>query len=217
MFCVAIFCSSAEAEVMSVPPASDLKNSDSPEANVYFLGEITPQKIVELGSTLDGINIRYGDIKGINLYISSSGGNMDAGRMGYWMVKSSRIPVRTINLSYVGSAATLLFCAGKDRDVMAGSQFLMHSASMWVDQGYLKPDELERTRRDLDANNQIFRDVYKECTSLADNEMEPLFKGDYFSRPFGGPEALKIGMATGTANAIRPVVGAGYVFSKQKD
>ncbi|WP_247880328.1 ATP-dependent Clp protease proteolytic subunit [Brucella pituitosa] len=207
----------SQAEVTSISPPDNASIKEDSEVNVYFMGEVTPQKIVELGTTLDGINVQYGSIKGINLYINSGGGNMDAGHVGYWMIRSSRIPVRTVNLSYVGSAATLLFCAGKQRDAMSGSQFLIHPAATQFDKGYYKPDEVERKQRSVNESNQIFRDVYKDCTTLPDSEITSIFKSEYFSRSLTAKEALDIGMATELTNAIRPPVGAGYVFSKDTE
>ncbi|MFC7064332.1 ATP-dependent Clp protease proteolytic subunit [Brucella rhizosphaerae] len=212
-----IFSTFSQAELMSVTPPDNASIKENSEVNVYFVGEITPQKIIELGTTLDGINVQYASIKGINLYINSGGGDMDAGHVGYWMIRSSRIPVRTINLSYVGSAATLLFCAGKQRDAMSGSQFLIHPAATKFDKGYYKPDELERKQRSVNESNQIFRDVYKDCTTLSDSEVTSIFKSEYFSRSMTAKEALDIGMATELTNAIRPPAGSGYVFSKDTD
>lgn len=100
------------AEMSSFVPEDKAKISDR-DASIYFFGEINDKKVIELQSSIDTMIGKYPKLRHINLYISSLGGSMDAGWAGYWAVKNSPIPIRTINLSRIASAATLIYCGGR--------------------------------------------------------------------------------------------------------
>ncbi len=82
-------------------------------------------------SVLDEINQRYVNAKELVISFSSDGGDMDAALSMYYAIKSSQIPVTTVNVSAVMSAATIPFCAAKKEKslIMLFLSFIPHK---WI-------------------------------------------------------------------------------------
>ncbi|MEB6532993.1 ATP-dependent Clp protease proteolytic subunit [Pantoea stewartii] len=81
---------------------------------IAFTGAITQNKIMALSAAIDEIAQNYKAATEIQLYLTSPGGDVDAGKMGYQIVKDSPIPVTTVNMSSVESSATLIYCGAKE-------------------------------------------------------------------------------------------------------
>ncbi|MEJ1268098.1 hypothetical protein WDV93_15630 [Pantoea ananatis] len=56
---------------------------------VFFTGVVTLNKVMSLSSVLDEIGQNYKSATQVLLYISSPGGDIDAGKIGYQIVKNS--------------------------------------------------------------------------------------------------------------------------------
>ena len=162
----------SEASIRYVYPPQSSK-ADVNKINIFFNAPITTKSSEDLRFAIDKVNKDFPKADKISLLINSPGGDMDAGWMGYWAIKSSSLPVSTINMSRVESSATLFFCASSQREVLANSSFLLHPAAM-SNVGYVKPDELARTKQRLDRFNKIFFDVYSSCTNIDKNKISKM-------------------------------------------
>lgn len=80
----------------------------------------------------------------ILLYLTSEGGNVDAGFELIDVIKSSKTPVYTINLGYWYSMGFLIGLAGHKRFATKNAKFLMHDGSNFIyDSGMKAQDRME--------------------------------------------------------------------------
>ncbi len=86
--------------------------------------------------------------KPILLYVTSNGGEVDAGFELIDVIQSSKTPVYTINLGYQYSMGFLIGLAGHQRFAMPNAKFLMHDGSNFVyNSGAKAQDQMEFQRR----------------------------------------------------------------------
>lgn len=86
--------------------------------------------------------------KPIILYITSNGGEVDAGFELIDAIQSSKTPVYTINLGYQYSMGFLIGLAGHKRFAMKNAKFLMHDGSNFVyGTGTKVQDQMEFQKR----------------------------------------------------------------------
>ena len=86
--------------------------------------------------------------KPIYLYISSNGGEVDAGFELIDAITSSKTPVYTINIGHEYSMAFLIGLAGHKRFATSNAKFLMHDGSNFVyGSGTKVQDQMEFQRR----------------------------------------------------------------------
>jgi len=197
------FTSVANA-ALSFSQRTDIKPAKFTHAPIIFNGSIEADNSLELIESLEKLNHNYPALKDITLYINSYGGDMDSGYMLFQAVKSSAIPVVTVNLSMTASAATLMYCAAKQRLVMPAAMFLLHPASVEnINRQYLKPDELARLKEMNDRSNQLFKSVYKKCTNLSDSETDALVYSESSSVLLNARQAVAKKMATGITDVLK--------------
>lgn len=166
--------------------------------NLFFESQVSKESIGELRLALDKININYSQVKIINLFISSVGGEMNAGLTGSLAIKSSSIPVRTINTAFVASAATMLFCASNDRYMMKNSLFLLHPPAFILnEQTTLKPDAINRLRKENQFAQKEFLDTYLSCTKYSKKETKKILSSEYLSKTLTFTEAYNVGLVKG--------------------
>lgn len=85
------------------------------------------KNIIKFNEADKGIDIS--NRKPIMLYISSPGGNVDAGFMIIDAILNSKTPVYTFNLGYAYSMGFLISLAGHTRFATRNAKFLMHDGS----------------------------------------------------------------------------------------
>ncbi|PYE86823.1 ATP-dependent Clp protease proteolytic subunit [Phyllobacterium leguminum] len=213
--CATLLAGSAHSEVRYVLPDGKA-NLSGQDINIHFSGNITNQKIVDLESAIDRFNIRQPEAKIINLYINSYGGDMEAAWTGYAAIKSSKIPIRTINEAVTDSAGTLLYCAATQRYVMNGATFLLHPAAASLGSGNYKPDAISREAEKLKNANNYFLKAYTGCSNLSENDIQQMLKSEYTSKTFGDTEAVKIGLASEVLSVEYPGAASAYIFDADK-
>lgn len=102
--------------------------------------------IMQFNSDDKGIEIAKR--KPIILYITSNGGEVDAGFELIDAIQSSKTPVYTINLGYQYSMGFLIGLAGHKRFAMKNAKFLMHDGSNFVyGTGTKVQDQMEFQKR----------------------------------------------------------------------
>nr|WP_162995033.1 ATP-dependent Clp protease proteolytic subunit [Brucella intermedia] len=201
-FIIFISISATNANSRKLGPEDDNKKDEVSVAKIYFAGSVNEQKVGELIQAIDDANINYKKLKRIYLYIDSYGGNMDSGYAAYWAVKSSRTPVTTVNMGTVMSSASMIFCGADDRQSLKGGRFILHPASVSLGNSSYQPDELERKRQELEGFNAMFRDVYKECTKLSEQEIADLLHAENQRRFMLPDEARQTGLIAKIADKI---------------
>ncbi|MDH2999774.1 hypothetical protein A1D23_06665 [Chelonobacter oris] len=168
---------SAVAELKKTP-VDDIGNLQSESAKIFYTAPIEANLVSDLVFAIDEINSLYPKLKNIYLYINSDGGDMDSGQIAYWAVKSSKIPVTTVNLSMVGSSATIMFCGAQQRLSLPGGKFLLHASSLTGTEGLLRPDDIDNLKKESMLYNQVFFNTYKQCTEYSDQEIGRLLHSE---------------------------------------
>jgi len=188
------------ADAVGVEPKDEKAKPQT--ANIYFSAGVNNKSISELGVALNNMAINHPSVKNINMIINSPGGNVDAGKLGYMLVKSSRIPVRAINVGDTSSAATFLFCGAKERAALPGAYFVLHPAAQTMRNVELKPDVLRRLAKEIDNANAFIHDVYKQCTTMTDDEINQMLKAEYLSKNLSVSEASAIKLVNDSQESI---------------
>lgn len=86
--------------------------------------------------------------KPIILYVSSNGGDVDAGFELIDVIMRSKTPVYTVNLGYQYSMGFLIGLAGHKRFAMPNAKFLMHDGTNFVwDSGAKAQDRMEFNKK----------------------------------------------------------------------
>lgn len=112
--------------------------------------------------------IPVADRKPILLYITSNGGEVDAGFRLIDVIEASRTPVYTVNLSNQYSMGFLIGLAGHKRFATKNAKFLMHDGSNFVyNSGAKAQDQMEfnrkieqRVKNYVLSKSKINEDVY---------------------------------------------------------
>jgi len=171
-------------------------------AKIYFTGEVTEYSANELISTINMINSEHQDLEKIYLYIHSWGGDADAGEATYWMIRSSRIPITTVNLANVGSAASFMFCGGKERLSMDYGTFLLHPPAQPVPRLSWTPDLLRQTEELLRTYANFGTEIYKTCTSIPEEEIKAILYSENQRLVLSTPQAKERGLISGTVSEV---------------
>ena len=100
------------------------------------------------------------DPASINLFVSSSGGNVNAAMAAYHYLRSLPVPLQTYNLATVSSSANLLYCAGDKRYAFPASKFLFHNVHS--DPERMTVEELKVSTKNVLINKQQILGVYRE-------------------------------------------------------
>ena len=97
----------------------------STTAKIFYSADMEVPTVSALINAIDDINNKD-EITKIYLYINSYGGDMDSGLMAAAAIRSSKKPVTTIAMSTIGSSATLMLCAAKDRRALPEGSIYLH-------------------------------------------------------------------------------------------
>lgn len=190
-----------------------IKRESVESVKITFTGMVGVKSVTELLTTLDEINNTYPSLRDIYIYINSPGGNMNSGYVAYEAIKGTAVPVTTINSVYVASAATLLYCAGKERLAMPLANFILHPASTNA-QGSLQPDQLEQLKQSVDDSNRLFRLIYQQCTNFSVKEINNMLYSENNHKELNVAEAINRGMVRKEAKGIVSSPVSYYILSE---
>jgi len=171
-------------------------------AKVIFTGLVTESSVNDLISTIDEINQQYGDLEKIYLYIRSWGGNADAGDAAYWIIRSSRTPITTVNLAYVGSAASVMFCGGRERLSLEYGTFLLHPPALMVQEAPWTVDELRQMDEMINISAKFSTEAYKTCTSMPEEEIRAISYSENQRLVLTAEQAREKGLISGTVDGV---------------
>ena len=108
--------------------------------------------------------------KYLQLIINSGGGDLQAAFAVIDTMKGSAIPVHTVGIGCVASAAVLIFIAGEKgkRTLTPNTSILSHQYSWGT---YGKEHELLATAREYELTTQRMLKHYKKCTGLTEKKI----------------------------------------------
>ena len=101
------------------------------------------------------------------LMICSEGGDLSAAFALIDVMRSSRLPIKTVGLGQIGSAGLLIFLAGTPgRRVLTPNTSILSHQFSWGSDG--KAHELFATIREFELTQKRMFQHYKDCTGLDD-------------------------------------------------
>ena len=130
----------------------------------------------------------------VTVHINSVGGDMYAGIAIYNRLKGLAAHVTTINDGLAASAGSLIFMAGDDRKMHAGSNLMIHGAAGFL-YGYYQVQDLRDAAKQMEAHNKAGVNIYAERTGRDKAEINALVDAETWMT---GEEAVTEGFATET-------------------
>ncbi len=124
----------------------------------------------------------------INLFLTSPGGDMHAAWALIAVIEGSKIPVRTIAMGEVASAALCILMAGHQRVVVPYTSIMTHPFSTGIEGNY---HEIKNIMMEYDRHNKKMIQYYHEKTGLDEDYIKEnlLTVTDYWMEP---EEALNL-------------------------
>lgn len=156
--------------------------------HIYYRCPVTKSSIMLLDKLINKANENFellqsvckiADVtpKPIYLHISSDGGDLAYGFMGYDAVRNSKIPIYTIIEGTACSAATLMAVAGNKRYALANSMVLVHQLTGGA---YGKAEELKDNYQNVELFMKKLKNIYLEQTTIKSKELDKLLVRDIF-------------------------------------
>ena len=109
--------------------------------------------------------VRKKKIKELLLTICSSGGDLGVGIALIDVMRSSKIPIKTVGLGTIASCGLLIFLSGSPgRRVLTPNTSIMSHQFSWGTEG--KVHELFATVKEFELTQQRMVNLYKNCTGL---------------------------------------------------
>ena len=141
----------------------------SEDVNQYSVGDIV-KNILQYNREDYGVPSE--GRKPILLYVSSNGGEVDAGFELIDAIRCSKTPVYTINLGYQYSMGFLIDLAGHRRYAMEHSKFLLHDGSNFIyNSGAKAQDQMEFNRKVEDRVKQYILSRSKLASEEYDSKL----------------------------------------------
>lgn len=141
----------------------------SEDVNQYSVGDIV-KNILQYNREDYGVPSE--GRKPILLYVSSNGGEVDAGFELIDAIRCSKTPVYTINLGYQYSMGFLIGLAGHRRYAMEHSRFLLHDGSNFIyNSGAKAQDQMEFNRKVEDRVKQYILSRSKLASEEYDSKL----------------------------------------------
>lgn len=168
------------------------KEGDVASLNIY--GDITHYAWGEFGET-NAVTLSkqleaMGDVKQINVYINSYGGEVAEGLAIYNALKRHKAKITTYCDGFACSIASVIFMAGDERIMNEASLLMIHNA--WTCASG-NAAELRKQADDLEKITQASVEAYKAHSSLKENEIKELMDAETWITP---EEALSYGFST---------------------
>ena len=171
-----------------VPPLSTTE-----EHNIYlFMTHVNDDSCKDLISFIITKNLITPKPKYLQLIINSGGGDLNAAFAVIDIIRGSPIPIHTIGLGCVASAAFLIFIAGeKGHRTLTPNTSIMSHQYTWGTYG--KEHELFSTVKEYELTTERMIKHYKKCTKLKEKQIR-----QYLLPPhdvwLSGKEAKKLGI-----------------------
>ena len=173
------------------------QNDEKSEADVYIFGDITSWPMIENDVSAYRLTNRLAEIPQnvkITVHINCYGGEVAEGLAIYNTLKTR--DVTTICDGFAASAASVIFCAGKERIMNAASLLFIHNALVYGASG--NAADLEKQAADLRVMTGAIKAAYREAgVTLTDKALDALMCDETWIAP---ADAVDMGFATGIAD-----------------
>jgi ATP-dependent Clp endopeptidase proteolytic subunit ClpP len=159
----------ADVTILSTDVESSLE-----KLGVYLLmSEINSDSVKPVIEWILKNNLMRTPIDKLSLVINSGGGSVGDAFALIDTMKGSAIPVHTIGLGEISSAALMIFMAGhKGKRVMTPNASILSHQYSWGRWG--KEHELINSSRAIDLTSEMILTHYKKCTGLTENKIRTI-------------------------------------------
>ena len=167
--------------------------STTEEHNIYlFITLVNDDTCKDLISFIITKNLITPKPKYLQLIINSGGGDLNTAFAVIDIMRGSPIPIRTVGLGLIASAAFAIFIAGeKGHRTLTPNTSIMSHQYTWGTYG--KEHELFSTVREYELTTERMLAHYKKCTGLNEKQIR-----EYLLPPhdvwLSGKEAKKLGI-----------------------
>ena len=141
------------------------------ECGIYlFMDEITDVTCKDVITFIISKNLVKPYPKYLQLVINSGGGDLNSAFAVIDTMKGSAIPIYTVGLGLVASAAFAIFIAGeKGKRVLTPNTSILSHQYSWGTYG--KEHELLATTKEYELTTQRMINHYKKCTGLTEKKI----------------------------------------------
>ena len=161
--------------------------------NIYlFMSNVNDETCKDLISFIITKNLIKPRPKFLQIIINSGGGDLNAAFAVIDIMRGSPIPIRTVGLGLIASAAFAIFIAGaKGHRTLTPNTSIMSHQYTWG--AYGKEHELFSTVKEYELTTERMLAHYKKCTGLNEKQIR-----EYLLPPndvwLSGKEAKKLGI-----------------------
>ena len=152
--------------------SSDTSSTPSPEdSGVYlFMDAVNETSCKDLIGFIFTKNLGTPRPKNLQVVINSGGGDLNSAFAVIDVIKGSTIPIHTIGLGLVASAAFAIFISGKKgfRTLTPNTSIMSHQYSWGM---YGKEHELFATIKEYELTTQRMIQHYRSCTGLNEKKI----------------------------------------------
>ncbi len=168
------------------------------ERKIFFTEEVNAEssnKLIQYLLCLEAFDSK----KPITVYINSPGGEVVSGLAVYDTIKSISCPVNTVCIGTAASMGSIIFMAGKKREMLPHTKIMIHDPLVVGSSGAKKVFDLEREAGQLMETRKILGGIIAQCCGKSIEEVYEKTKMDYF---MDAEEAVSFGVATGIIKKI---------------
>lgn len=120
---------------------------------ISFMEQINVSTVRTFMEELERCNTENPDCTHLYITIASPGGDVELAIELYNFIRSLNCKVTTINLSYVNSAAIIIYLSGEERLCFPASSFYVHSITKRMNKDYTIPELLSEVK-EMKANTE---------------------------------------------------------------
>lgn len=164
-------------------------------ANVYLNGPICNETIQPVVGFLVNSSLTNSDIVVVNIFIDSTGGDLDSAMKMIDGMKLCNLPIRTIGWGKVASAALMIHMHGDQRIYSENCSILSHNASFNATSYSIRVNDPSQQREFKLITDRIVN-LYKKCSGKDERYIRKHLLKDY-DVCLSAEEAIKHGLADG--------------------
>ena len=162
------------------------------DRKIFFTEEVTPESAKQLIQLLLYLEAESPQ-KEICLYINSPGGEVISGLAVYDTLTGLKCPVRTVCIGTAASMGSIIFLAGRKRQILSHAQVLIHDPLISGLNGVQNALAMDKEAKKLMKTRDTLGKILAERTGRSLEEVFEKTKEDCF---LDAEEALAFGIAT---------------------
>lgn len=165
-------------------------------ANIYLNGPICNETVFPIVEfMINSSLVKESELKVINLFIDSTGGDLDAAMKMVEAMNLCDIPIRTLGWGKIASAALMIFMNGDERLVSENCSILSHNASFNATSYSIRVNDPSQ-QKEFKLINERILNLYKKATEKDSSYIKKHLLKDY-DVCLSSEEAIKHGLADG--------------------